>query len=296
MSNLYKGAFIRIKQDAAPVTIDTNGLFEQRVEEKRQKELNRLAQAGLSGESEEPPTEADFEGLDPSQLEQLTADPALYQAAQEEGAYTQMPGMPSEEEIEAANAQLEQMRAEAEQIIENAQREADAIREAARMQGHDEGYQAGLAEAAAGNKAQEDAIRARAQELEEEYRRMVESAEPEMVDTLTRIYEHIFGVRLAQDKQVILHLLSQTLMRAEPSGEFLIHVSSADYDEILDARETLKGSLPNPNCSLEIVEDSFLKENECMVETDGGVFDCSLGTELSELAKKLQLLSMSDRK
>ena len=32
-----------------------------------------------------------------------------------------------------------------------------------------------------------------------------------------------------------------------------------------------------------------------MVETDGGVFDCGLGTELEELTKKLKLLSWQDR-
>ena len=46
-----------------------------------------------------------------------------------------------------------------------------------------------------------------------------------------------------------------------------------------------------PGSVLEIVEDVSLGENDCMIETEGGIFDCGLGTELSELAQKLKLLS-----
>ena len=35
----------------------------------------------------------------------------------------------------------------------------------------------------------------------------------------------------------------------------------------------------------------MLKENECVIETNAGVFDCSLGVELEELSRKLRLLS-----
>lgn len=44
---------------------------------------------------------------------------------------------------------------------------------------------------------------------------------------------------------------------------------------------------------LEVVEDITLHKNECMIETDGGVFDCGLGTQLDELTKRLKLLSFS---
>lgn len=34
---------------------------------------------------------------------------------------------------------------------------------------------------------------------------------------------------------------------------------------------------------MDIIEDMTLAKNECMIETDNGIFDCGLGTELSEL-------------
>ncbi len=45
------------------------------------------------------------------------------------------------------------------------------------------------------------------------------------------------------------------------------------------------------NATVEIIEDISLRKNECLIETEGGIFDCGLGTQLSELSRKLKLLS-----
>ena len=45
------------------------------------------------------------------------------------------------------------------------------------------------------------------------------------------------------------------------------------------------------NASLEIVEDITLSKNQALIETESGIFDCSLGTQLTELGRKLRLLS-----
>ena len=47
----------------------------------------------------------------------------------------------------------------------------------------------------------------------------------------------------------------------------------------------------SPSSSIEIVEDNTLSKNECLIETENGVFDCGLGTQLAELKQKLMLLS-----
>lgn len=45
------------------------------------------------------------------------------------------------------------------------------------------------------------------------------------------------------------------------------------------------------NSNVEIIEDMTLAKNECMIETDSGIYDCGLGTQLEELRKKLMLLA-----
>ncbi len=289
LSNLYKGAYVKV-EDNEPMVIDYSELFEKRLEENRQKELLRESRRAPAADAPEFEP-GGFEGLDPDMLEQLTADQATLGALDDdEGTYSVAqdtdPESAVQEIIEKANAQ-------AEEIVTNAQNEADELRRNAISQGHDEGFNAGYQEAMAQKAAVEAEFTQKARELEEEYQRRLDEAEPDMVEALTRVYEHVFSVQLQDDKNIILHLLKQALGRAEPTGDFLIHASSADYDVLVDAREELKESISNPNCTLEIIEDSFLKENECMIETDGGIFDCGLGTELQELSRKLRLLSLS---
>lgn len=302
MSNLYKRAFISA-QDNGSVVIDANEIFERRLEEKRQKEELRRQSAIIHG-SEADVSDAGFDELDPDQLAQLTGERILPdEMIPGDGSFHEgldAPDVSAEPEMpavdpDAARIALEQIQEQADQLIADAQAQAEEIKNNAFSQGHDAGYQAGYQEAVAAKAAQDAEFEQLKKELEESYRAMADAFEPEMVETLTRIYEHVFNVRFAEDKNVILHLIEQTLSRTEPTGDFLIHVSGADYETLIDAKDSLRAAIPNPNCNLEIVEDTFLKENECMIETDGGVFDCGLGTELSELSKKLQLLSWSGR-
>ena len=43
--------------------------------------------------------------------------------------------------------------------------------------------------------------------------------------------------------------------------------------------------------AVEVVEDATLGKNDCLIETENGIFDCGLGTQLAELRQKLKLLS-----
>ena len=47
----------------------------------------------------------------------------------------------------------------------------------------------------------------------------------------------------------------------------------------------------NKNATLEVVEDAALRKNECMIETEGGIYDCSLDVQLAALRRELLLLS-----
>ena len=173
--------------------------------------------------------------------------------------------------------------------------QAEEIRSNAEAQGRQQGYDAGYQEGVAAAQALKDEIEQQRGDLEKEYQQIVDELEPEMVDVLTQIYEHVFNIELREDKGIILHLLKTTLSRIEPGKDLIVHVSSDDYDEIMDEKENLDACITSPNTTMEIIEDPLLKENECMIESDSGVFDCSLGVELSEISRKLKLLSF-DRK
>ena len=128
-------------------------------------------------------------------------------------------------------------------------------------------------------------------ELEEAYDRQIEVLEPQFVDTITGIYEHIFHVELSSYREILTSLISDTLHKLEGTRSFIIHVSKDDYAYVnMQKRQVLSGAV-SESTSVDVVEDLTLEKNECMIETENGIFDCGLGTQLSELKARLALLA-----
>lgn len=292
MSNLFKGAFISFDESDARI-IDNNELANKKIEEFQEQELKRqrammAEDEGLSPEGDE---NSDFSpGIDMEQLDQLTEDQSIIGAPNEDPQFD-MEAMQAEIDFK-----LQQASEQAEAIINDAQNQAEEIKQGAIEQGHQEGYDAGYQEGMAAVESLKADIEAQREGLEKEYQMLVDELEPEMVDVLTQIYEHVLGIELRDDKGIILHLLKNTLSRIEPGNDLIVHVSSDDYDEVMDEKEALNACVTSPNTTMEIIEDPLLKENECMIESDSGVFDCSLGVELSEISRKLKLLSFDRKK
>ena len=95
-------------------------------------------------------------------------------------------------EIEAAKQELEDLRLQAEGMIINAKNEIGAMQmrayEEAKNQGYQEGERLGREEADA---AKAEYLNAK-KELEMSYRQKCDELEPEFINILTGIYEHIF--------------------------------------------------------------------------------------------------------
>ena len=178
-----------------------------------------------------------------------------------------------EKEAEARKAQAEAQKADAlEQARRQGQQEAKAEAERAEAQRAAE-YQ----KKAAG--------------LDAEYQKRMDELEPQFVDTITGIYEHIFDVDLHSYREVLCYLISATMRKTEDNRSFLVHVSKEDYPYVSMQKKQIMAGATAPNSTVEIVEDMTLGKGECMIETESGIFDCGLGTQLSELRQKLKLLS-----
>ena len=290
MSNLFKAGYVSFDQGEARI-IDNNELANKKIEEFQEQEIRRqrAQMATEEGFEEEGAPEEFTPGIDMNQLTQLTEDQSML------GSFPD-PQFDMEAMQAEIDLKLQQAQEQADMIIENANAQADNIRNQAIEEGRTEGYNAGYSEGVAEAEAIKQEAEAHKQELDKEYQQLVDELEPEMVDVLTQIYEHVFDIDLREDKGIILHLLKSTLGRIEPGNDLIVHISSDDYDEIMDHKESLDACITSPNTTMEIIEDPLLKENECMIESDSGVFDCSLGVELKEKSRKLKLLYFDRKK
>lgn len=116
------------------------------------------------------------------------------------------------------------------------------------------------------------------------------------MDTITGIYEHIFHVELNSYREILTYLISTTMRKIEGNRNFIIHVSKEDYPYVSMQKKQIAAGATASNSSVEVVEDLTLGKNECLVETEGGIFDCGLGTQLKELGQKIRLLSYEKEK
>ena len=101
----------------------------------------------------------------------------------------------------------------------------------------------------------------------------------------------MFKVDLADNRDILVHLIDSTLRKVESSRTFIVHVSAEDYPYVNMQKQALLDGPVGGKGILEIVEDIALAKGDCMIETDGGIFDCGIGTQLEELTKKLRVLS-----
>ena len=278
--NLVKQIFTVVQPDEKRV-IDTNGLVQQRLEEFEEK--RRAANGGFVA------------GL---AAQQVDIDSNEVREDGEEFSESVIKAKENSGKI------LEDARREAENIIAEAKAQALRICDEAKNQAEVEknriiadarqqGYSEGLDRAQAEGQAVKKEYLEKESRLEVFYQKQIDELEPQLVDLITDIYQHIFHVELQSYREILAHLISSTLRKIDGSHDFMIHVSKDDYPYVsMQKKQILTGAV-SANCNVEIVEDLTLSKNECLIEAESGIFDCGLGTQLSELRQKLMLLSWS---
>ena len=285
--NLYKANWVVVSGEEKHV-IDSNELVERRIEEL---EAVRRARRGRGSDGfQEGGEEAGFVGgIVGEEIDALLRDrdddgSGIIKAAPEEQA-------PDLDEIRAqAQELLDDAQAQADEMKAAAQREIDAQRrwamEEGKKEGYEEGYRKGISEA---DEMKRELI-AEKRQLEKEYDQLIDELEPKFIDTITEVYSHIFGVALADNRDILVHLVDSTLRQVESSRTFIVHVSREDYPFVNMQRQTFVEGAAAGRGTVEIIEDITLKKGECMIETDGGIFDCGVDTQLAELTGKLRML------
>lgn len=279
-SNLYKAGFVHLGEDAR--VIDMNAILEKRLKEEAERRSRQpehelvAAQDGFT------------EGLNAEKVDVLL-EPDAEATSQQNASIQEQEQL--NQEIEEARNELASLQAQLEQEKEQAQLEIDQMKakafEEANEQGYQEGYRKGLDSVQELQKQCEDE---RLQQ-EQEYQKKLEEMEPLMVDTLCDVYSHIFKVEAKEHKELVLKLLQDTLLKVDGTGSIIVHVAKEDYAYVQEQKGALLEEAGMQSGSVEIVSDAALARAQCMIETEGGVYDCSLDTELAELKRRLMLLA-----
>ena len=273
--------------------IDTNSLMEKKLREVATRARKKPDPKPVSGETlvASENAEAGFvEGLGADQIDALMAD-----TDDESNIIKAVDPSEEAENIRiAARAEADEIVATAEQLAreykENSRREAEIESTRIRADAKQEGYQQGLAQAQDEYASRMQELDMREQELLQNYDALCAELEPRFISAITSIYERIFNVELGQYEPILAQLIAGAMRHVESSKSYIVHVSREDYADISDTQRALLEEAA-PGCQIDIIEDVGLNRNQCMLETENGIFDCGLDTQLTELRNKLMILS-----
>lgn len=284
MSNILKSGFINFCEGEARV-INSNEVVARRLGSGYRSDV---PQDDLPS-SEEGFRRAEFEEMDEEARNALLG-------GENGNVYREKPeysGPSPEELVEEARQEIEEMKAQAAQEIEALR--LNALEEG-RKAGYNEGFAQGHTEALLEVEKAEERTRAAIQETEalrgqlrREYEENLKAIEPMVIDELTDIYDHVFDSGLKERKEILFHLLDTTLHRIDSGREFIVRVSQADYEYINGHKEELLTGMPGVR--MDLVADVMMHRGEGIIETGGGLFDCSIDVELKELKNRIHMLA-----
>ncbi len=281
--------------------------YEEKVRQQRQERRKQIAQDFFDhlavDEEGNPLLEVDEEGNPVLPVDDL-GEPVIYideagnlsdeppsamEIADGEDAEDDEPQIPPEE---LAQQIMEDARIRADQIHSEALAQAEAIKSNAKEEGRQEGYRDGITQAEGEYLEKQNMLDERANALEQEYRQKMEDLEQDLVEVICDVVGKAFRVSFSDDRDMIVHLVDNALSNIENAREFLIRVNEKNFIRLNQEKDRLQEKVGS-GLAFDLVKDPLLTDEKCMIETDGGVYDCSLDTELNNLIKDLKMLGIS---
>lgn len=276
MSNLLKRSSVINKDERV---IDYNDIIKKKIQAIMESKHNEMDADGF------------INGLHADVVEELISDDGTADALTDDAAMGEQQAAAS---LENANAEaeriIEEARLQAEQIIADANKNADAAFEEAKQNGYYEGNEKAQEEMNIKQAQLEVEFDNKRKELEQEYNNLKESIEPELVEVITDVFRKVTGVVAEDNQEIILHLINDVMHNADGSRDYVIKVSPDDYKFLVNNQGKIYCAMSR-EVNIDIVEDATLERNQCMIETNTGIFNCSLDIELNNLIKNIKLLS-----
>jgi flagellar assembly protein FliH len=194
---------------------------------------------------------------------------------------------------------LEAVRAEAETIRLRAIQDAERIREQARREGYQRGYDDGYHDGAREAQQRADAelqhtietLRAHLQQviqgIHAQHEACLKHAEAQMLDLALEVAHKVVREELKLQPAHVLAIVRDTLRRVQGFGRLRIRVNPLDVDLLRQNRPSLLQVVDGVE-GIEIVEDRRVDQGGCVIETEQGVYDARIRTQLGEIERVLR--------
>ncbi|MGB9779295.1 FliH/SctL family protein [Caldanaerobacter sp.] len=181
---------------------------------------------------------------------------------------------------------LSKTREDIEKMLRAAEKRAKELEEEYRIKGYEDGYRAGYEEGY--KKGEEKAkvlieeAKALKDEILEEKKRLYKAAESEMVNVILEAVEKIVGRHVEEDKDLILTLIKKGMENYNAFDKVTVRVSEDDYEYCLKNKDKILKDVELLD-EINIVKDLSLRKGDCIIETNSGVVNSGVTTQLKTL-------------
>lgn len=187
----------------------------------------------------------------------------------------------------------ENARKEAASIIEEARANAEKIKTEAYNEGLNNGYSDGSAKAAQEAEELKKEYEEKKLEISKDYDALISELEPQFADIVTGLVENLTGIVVDGNKDVIKYIIERHMKNIPKSKQYTLHICSKDLCSIQSLRDEIMNNFED-DTAVDIVEDDTLRDNQCLIETDAHIIDCSLDVQLNNLKRELRLLALQE--
>lgn len=258
MSNIIKSYSVRALSDTK-MTID----YKDRDDELTAKRIKKNSSKKFKEEANEEFREG---------LQAVVVDPAIIQ---------------EEQEREAA-AIVEYANEEATDILNKAKEEALILKKDYLETAKKQGYEEGLQEANQEIEQIKRSLYEQEKQQKQEYQEILAGLEGQVAELMVSLLTKLTGILIEDKTDIILYLVEKALVNNDSKEDYTVKVSGIDYDVLSSNKEHIEGIIGR---EIKIVVDPQLNKNQCLIETESKIIDCSLDVQLNNLITDLKLLS-----
>ncbi|MFD1177190.1 FliH/SctL family protein [Paenibacillus puldeungensis] len=205
----------------------------------------------------------------------------------------------AERQIREASEQAENILAEAREQIEawwqERRQQDEHLIEAVKSEGFNQGFEEGKVQAEQDLQVKIDEMMGEAEEvLQQAYvekQRIIQEAEPFLVELSCAIAEKIIDKQLELEPGYATELIKKSLARKREQGVLTLCVAPSYFSFVQAAREELSLSIDS-QAELQILPDPTVKDRGCVIRSAFGSIDARIDTQLTEIKKELLRISL----
>ncbi len=175
-------------------------------------------------------------------------------------------------------------------IVDEAKKQAEKIKQNAYQEGFEAGSMAGKQQTENELQKLNGEYEKKKAELDRQYKEKLDNIEPELVDVILDVFSSVTKAVSVEQKDMIMGLIDKVLSGTEASNNYIIKTSSEDAEFLRENKENIIKNVDR-DINIEIVEDVSMKKNECLIDTDFGIYDCGLDIQLENLMRAIRILS-----